>query len=77
MAYLVRLSDRTLRDLEPIYEYVQADQSDKAFAWFNGLEEAVYSFEKYPNREQQRMSEQICGICSMAADLIFTVSFMA
>jgi toxin ParE1/3/4 len=50
MAYLVRLSDRALRDLELIYEYVHADQSDKAFVWFNGLEEAVYSLEKYPNR---------------------------
>ena len=50
MPYLVRLSDRALRDLELIYEYVQAAQSDKAFAWFNGLEEAVYSLEKYPNR---------------------------
>ena len=50
MPYLVRLSDRALRDLELIYEYVRAAQSDKAFAWFNGLEEAIYGLEKYPNR---------------------------
>jgi plasmid stabilization system protein ParE len=50
MAYLVRLSDRALRDLELIYEYVQADQSDKASAWFNGLEKAIYSLERFPYR---------------------------
>lgn len=50
MPYLVRLSDRALRDLELIYEYVRAAQSDKASAWFNGLEEAIYSLEDYPNR---------------------------
>lgn len=50
MAYRVRLSDRALRDVEIIYEYVQAAESDRALDWFNGLEDAIYSLEKYPNR---------------------------
>ena len=50
MQYLVRLTDRALRDLEAIYEYVEADSSESAFAWFNGLAEAIYGLERFPER---------------------------
>jgi toxin ParE1/3/4 len=50
MRYLVRLTDRALRDMEFIYEFVQADASERAFAWFNDLAEAIYSLERYPER---------------------------
>lgn len=50
MQYLVRLTDRAHRDLEAIYEYVEADSSESAFAWFNGLAEAIYSLEGFPER---------------------------
>ena len=50
MRYLVRLTDRALRDMEAIYEFIAADSSATAFAWFNGLAEAIYSLERYPER---------------------------
>jgi toxin ParE1/3/4 len=50
MQYLVRLTDRALRDLEAIYKYVEADSSESAFAWFNSLAEAIYSLERFPER---------------------------
>jgi toxin ParE1/3/4 len=50
MQYLVSLTDRALRDMELIYEFVQADSSERAFAWFHNLAEAIYSLERYPDR---------------------------
>ena len=41
MQYLVNLTDRALRDMELIYEFVQADSSEKAFAWFNDLAKQI------------------------------------
>src|SRR5215471_5927201 len=50
MQYLVRLTDRALQDMQSIYEYVELTSLESAFAWFNDLEEAVYSLEQYPER---------------------------
>jgi plasmid stabilization system protein ParE len=50
MPYLVRLTDRTLRDLEAIYEFIEAATSERAFAWFNDLSEAIYSLERLAER---------------------------
>jgi plasmid stabilization system protein ParE len=50
MEYLVRLTDRALRDMEAIYEFIEADASEAAFAWFSDLTEAVSSLEQYPER---------------------------
>jgi plasmid stabilization system protein ParE len=50
MEYLVRLTDRALRDLEAIYEFIQAESSDRALAWFNELNEAIYSLGRFPER---------------------------
>ena len=50
MPYLVRLTDRALWDMEAIYELIEADASERAFAWFNGLAEAIYSLERFPER---------------------------
>jgi toxin ParE1/3/4 len=50
MQYLVRLTDRALRDLEAIYDFIEADSSESAFAWFKGLAEAIYSLEGFPER---------------------------
>ena len=43
MAYLVKLTERALRDMEAIYEFIEADESEKAFAWFRELTETIYS----------------------------------
>ncbi len=50
MEYLVKLSDRGLRDLAGIYDFVEADTSEGAYAWFLELEKAVYSLERHPQR---------------------------
>ena len=50
MQYLVRLADRSLRDMEGIYEFIEADASETAFAWFNDLSRAISSLERYPER---------------------------
>ena len=50
MPYLVRLADRAFRDMESIYEFIEADSPERAFAWFNELAEAIYSLERFPER---------------------------
>jgi plasmid stabilization system protein ParE len=48
--YLVRLADRAFRDLDAIYEFIEADSSDAAFEWFNRLSGAIYSLEQFAER---------------------------
>ena len=50
MPYLAEITDRATRDLEKIYRAIEADSSEGAFQWFNGLEAAINSLEKYPAR---------------------------
>jgi toxin ParE1/3/4 len=50
MAYLVRLMDRALRDLEHIYGEIDAENSGAAHRWFNGLVEAIQNLEQHPLR---------------------------
>jgi len=50
MPYLVRLADRALRDMEAIYEFIHAEASETAFAWFNDLAREIYSLERFPER---------------------------
>jgi toxin ParE1/3/4 len=50
MPYLVRLADRALRDMETIYEFIEAGASERAAAWFNSLAEEIYSLERFPER---------------------------
>jgi plasmid stabilization system protein ParE len=44
------MTDRALRDMEAIYEFIEADIFESAFAWFNDLAEAIYSLERFPER---------------------------
>jgi toxin ParE1/3/4 len=50
MPYLVKLADRALRDMEAIYEFIDAEASETAFAWFNDLAREIYSLERFPER---------------------------
>lgn len=50
MKYLVRLTERAARDLESIYDFIEADSSENAFRWFNELAESINSLESYPER---------------------------
>jgi len=49
MKYLVRLTSRALRDMEAIYNYVEGDASQHAFAWFNRLAKTIYTLERFPD----------------------------
>jgi toxin ParE1/3/4 len=44
------MAGRALRDMEAIYDFIEADASRLAFAWFNDLAKAVYSLERFPSR---------------------------
>ncbi len=50
MKYVVKLTGRSLRDMESIYSYAEGDASQHAFAWFNRLAKAIYSLERFPSR---------------------------
>jgi plasmid stabilization system protein ParE len=56
MPYLVKLADRALRDIEAIYEFIEADASERAAAWFNDLAEQIYSLERFPERGAEILS---------------------
>ena len=50
MAYLVRTMPRAERDLEAIFEFIQAESSDLANRWFHNLIEAIQSLSEHPQR---------------------------
>jgi len=50
MAYRVDLTERAARDLRHIYHTINADVSEQAHAWFNGLERLVLSLDEHPAR---------------------------
>jgi plasmid stabilization system protein ParE len=54
MQYLVRLTDRALRDIEAVYEFIEADTSDAAFAWFNELTEFLQECSPNANLSYER-----------------------
>ena len=49
-AYAVELSVRAARDLDYLYGWINAAESIAAARWYNGLEKAVYSLERFPRR---------------------------
>ncbi len=49
-AYRVELTERALLDLEAIYSYIEAAESQSAYRWYDGLEETVFSLKKLPQR---------------------------
>ena len=50
MAYPVELTHRAERDLSYLFERISASDSAAAASWFNGLEEAIYTLERFPRR---------------------------
>jgi len=66
MAYLVRTMPRAERDLEAIYQAIDAEHSDAAFRWFNRLENALLTLEENParcpiTREDARLRNLLYG----------------
>jgi toxin ParE1/3/4 len=50
MAYLVNITSRAERDLARLYEDINAECSDEALKWYQGLREAILSLEELPYR---------------------------
>ncbi len=50
MTYRVELTLRANRDLERLFERINAADGDQAREWFNGLEAAILSLEDSPAR---------------------------
>jgi plasmid stabilization system protein ParE len=78
MAYLVRLTDRALRDMEAIYEFIGADESESASAWFHELADAIYSLERFPERgtpvpESRKLRQLLFGKKLNIYRIIFAV----
>ncbi|HYW66677.1 MAG TPA: type II toxin-antitoxin system RelE/ParE family toxin [Candidatus Dormibacteraeota bacterium] len=78
MPYLVRLADRALRDMEAIYEFIEADTSEKAFAWFNELAKTIYSLEQFSERgtrvpENKKLRQLLFGRAPGIYRIIFAL----
>jgi toxin ParE1/3/4 len=50
MTYRVEITQRAARDLEYLYQYIHAESSPAAARWYNGLEEAIGTLERFPRR---------------------------
>ncbi|WP_158941864.1 type II toxin-antitoxin system RelE/ParE family toxin [Granulicella sp. S190] len=50
MQYRVSLTARAIKDLDNIFQFIQAEQSETAATWFNGLNEALKSLSSLPHR---------------------------
>ncbi len=50
MAFRVDLTERAERDLERLYQTINAEESRQARAWFNGLETLILSLDEHPAR---------------------------
>jgi toxin ParE1/3/4 len=50
MAYAVKFGLRAERDLDALYERINAEHSDPALNWYQDLRDAILSLERKPNR---------------------------
>jgi plasmid stabilization system protein ParE len=52
MVYSVNLAERAVRNIRAIYKFINAENSAPAAKWLDGLEEAVFSLDRHPQRGQ-------------------------
>lgn len=50
MAYLVSITARAERDLARLYLRINAEDSGAALSWYRGMQEAILSLDRQPNR---------------------------
>lgn len=50
MEYRVSITGRAERDLEDLYDFIEAAHSPLALKWYNALKRAILTLEKYPRR---------------------------
>jgi plasmid stabilization system protein ParE len=72
MAYLVNITSRAERDLAQLYRKINAEHSDAALRWYQGLKEAILSLEEHPNRCPVIPERTGSGTCCTAISLMFT-----
>jgi toxin ParE1/3/4 len=78
MIYRVEIQPRATKDLRGIYEYINAENSRLAHAWFNGLESAIASLDQNPSRcpvapENGRLRHLLYGKRPHVYRIIFAV----
>ena len=50
MGYHVELSDRAFEDLSRLYKRIDAENSEQALEWFEGLERQILKLDENPGR---------------------------
>lgn len=80
IAFRVELTARAIRDLEILYLEKSAAESPDAARWYNGLEQAVYTLEKRPDRcpnapEARRAKRKLRHLLYGAKPHIYRVIF--
>ncbi len=78
MAYRVDLTGRAARNLERIYQTIDAQNTTQAAAWFNGLEKTILSLDKHPARgspvaEDDRLRQVLYGRRRHRYRIIYTI----
>ena len=72
------MTDRALRGLEASYEFIEAETSEKALAWFNDLARAIYGLERFPERgalvpENKQLGQILFGTRQSSYRIIYAV----
>ena len=75
MKYLVRLTGRSLRDMEIIYNYVEADASQHAFAWFNRLAKQFIVWSDFPAAARSSLKTKSFATSFLESNLTSTELF--
>ena len=63
--------------MQAIYEFIEAAVSEKAFAWFNELSQAIYSLERFAERgaavpEKKKLRQFVFGAKPGIYKIIYT-----
>jgi plasmid stabilization system protein ParE len=61
MAYAVEFTRRAERDLNDLYDYINAEHSELALRWLNGLE-AITTLKLFPRRCPRAPESRISGM---------------
>jgi plasmid stabilization system protein ParE len=56
--YRVELAVNAVIDLDAIYGRIDAENSQGAAEWYNGLEELVFSLDRLPNRGMETIEDK-------------------
>jgi plasmid stabilization system protein ParE len=62
MAYAVELTHRAERDLNEIYDYIDAEHSEQALRWLNGMDQAISTLKHFPRRCPRAPESRISGM---------------